>query len=47
VRELIEVGTKFDRTATGAIALTREGGHHRDRIAHAAGTRPVSRSSAR
>ena len=37
VRELIEIGTKFDRTSGGDIALTREGGHHRDRIAHAGG----------
>ena len=37
VRELIEIGTKFDRTSRGDIALTREGGHHRDRIAHAGG----------
>jgi len=37
VRELIEIGTKFDRTSGGEIALTREGGHHRNRIAHAGG----------
>ena len=37
MRELIEIGTKFDRTSGGDIALTREGGHHRDRIAHAGG----------
>jgi L-aspartate oxidase len=37
VRELVELGTSFDRTTTGEIALTREGGHHRDRIAHAGG----------
>jgi L-aspartate oxidase len=37
VRELVEIGTKFDRTSGGGIALTREGGHHRDRIAHAGG----------
>ncbi|MDP9394374.1 MAG: L-aspartate oxidase [Actinomycetota bacterium] len=37
VRELIQIGTKFDRTTGGDIALTREGGHHRDRIAHAGG----------
>ena len=37
VRELIEIGTQFDRTSSGDIALTREGGHHRDRIAHAGG----------
>ncbi|HTZ42639.1 MAG TPA: FAD-dependent oxidoreductase, partial [Jatrophihabitans sp.] len=37
VRELIELGARFDRTAAGELALTREGGHHRDRIAHAGG----------
>ncbi len=37
VRELIELGTRFDRSATGELSLTREGGHHADRIAHAGG----------
>ncbi|WP_309055980.1 L-aspartate oxidase [Streptomyces sp.] len=37
VRRLIETGADFDRTAGGEIALTREGGHHRRRIAHAGG----------
>jgi L-aspartate oxidase len=37
VRELIQTGARFDRDASGAIALTREGGHLRDRIAHAGG----------
>jgi L-aspartate oxidase len=37
VRELVELGAHFDRTPSGEIALTREGGHHRDRIAHAGG----------
>lgn len=37
VRELIELGTRFDHTPDGVLALTREGGHHRDRIAHAGG----------
>ncbi|HET8614092.1 MAG TPA: L-aspartate oxidase [Actinomycetales bacterium] len=37
VRELVRLGTQFDRTPDGEIALTREGGHHRDRIAHAGG----------
>ena len=37
VRELIELGARFDRDASGQIALTREGGHLRDRIAHAGG----------
>ncbi|MFN4032776.1 MAG: L-aspartate oxidase, partial [Fimbriimonadales bacterium] len=33
---LIEIGAQFDRTAEGAIALGREGGHSRNRIIHAA-----------
>ncbi len=37
VAELIERGTRFDRTGAGELSLTREGGHHRDRIAHAGG----------
>lgn len=37
VRELVARGALFDRTPTGDITLTREGGHHRDRIAHAGG----------
>lgn len=37
VRELIELGARFDTDATGRISLTREGGHLRDRIAHAGG----------
>ena len=37
VRELIQTGARFDRDESGAIALTREGGHLRDRIAHAGG----------
>jgi L-aspartate oxidase len=37
VRELIELGTRFDRSSSGELSLTREGGHHRDRIAHAGG----------
>jgi L-aspartate oxidase len=37
VRELIELGTRFDTSAGGGLSLTREGGHHRDRIAHAGG----------
>lgn len=37
VRELIALGAVFDHDADGAISLTREGGHHRDRIAHAGG----------
>jgi L-aspartate oxidase len=37
VRELAQIGARFDRTRDGALSLTREGGHHRDRIAHAGG----------
>lgn len=38
VRRLIAAGARFDLSATtGEIALTREGGHHRSRIAHAGG----------
>ena len=37
VRELIALGANFDHDIHGEISLTREGGHHRDRIAHAGG----------
>ena len=37
VRELAQLGARFDLTADGTLSLTREGGHHRDRIAHAGG----------
>jgi L-aspartate oxidase len=37
VRELIRWGTEFDRDAAGRLLLTREGGHHANRIAHAGG----------
>jgi aspartate oxidase len=37
VRRLIGWGAEFDRTPDGDIALTREGGHLTDRIAHAGG----------
>jgi L-aspartate oxidase len=37
VRELIALGTNFDHTSGGELSLTREGGHLRDRIAHAGG----------
>ena len=37
VRELISLGTVFDQTEAGELSLTREGGHLRDRIAHAGG----------
>ncbi len=37
VHELIALGTMFDHTTAGELQLTREGGHLRDRIAHAGG----------
>ncbi len=37
VRDLIELGAVFDHSEAGELSLTREGGHHRDRIAHAGG----------
>ncbi|MEY4347706.1 MAG: hypothetical protein RIS43_125, partial [Actinomycetota bacterium] len=37
VRRLISRGARFDKTSSGELALTREGGHHRNRIAHAGG----------
>jgi L-aspartate oxidase len=37
VRELIALGTEFDHHPDGELSLTREGGHRRDRIAHAGG----------
>jgi L-aspartate oxidase len=37
VRELGQIGARFDRAHDGELSLTREGGHHRDRIAHAGG----------
>lgn len=37
VHELIALGTVFDHDPNGELSLTREGGHHRDRIAHAGG----------
>jgi L-aspartate oxidase len=37
VRRLIALGAEFDREPSGPLALTREGGHHRRRIAHAGG----------
>ncbi len=37
VRGLIDLGTAFDLAGDGGVALTREGGHHRRRIAHAGG----------
>ena len=37
VHELIALGTNFDHNPDGELSLTREGGHHMDRIAHAGG----------
>jgi L-aspartate oxidase len=37
LHELIALGAAFDRNALGELQLTREGGHHRDRIVHAGG----------
>lgn len=37
VRALIDLGAQFDSAPDGALALTREGGHLRRRIAHAGG----------
>jgi L-aspartate oxidase len=37
IRNLVAWGTEFDRTLAGDLALTREGGHLRSRIAHAGG----------
>jgi L-aspartate oxidase len=47
VRELVALGADFERTSEGEIALAREGGHQRDRIAHAGGDatgREISRA---
>ncbi|WP_150238210.1 L-aspartate oxidase [Nocardiopsis quinghaiensis] len=37
LRWLIDLGAEFDRTDDGGLALTREGGHRADRVAHAGG----------
>ncbi|MET8983081.1 L-aspartate oxidase [Streptomyces sp. NPDC004539] len=37
VRRLVATGAHFDESAEGDLELTREGGHHRRRIAHAGG----------
>src|SRR5256886_4936791 len=37
VRELMRVGAEFDRYPDGSLMLTREGGHHANRIVHAGG----------
>jgi L-aspartate oxidase len=47
VHELVALGAEFDVDEHGEIKLTREGGHHRDRIAHAGGDatgREISRA---
>jgi len=37
IRELIRMGAAFDRHEDGSLMLTREGGHHANRIVHAGG----------
>src|SRR6185312_6898338 len=37
VRELMRWGAEFDRHPDGTLMLTREGGHHANRIVHAGG----------
>ena len=37
LQHLIELGARFDTEPSGRLSLTREGGHHHDRIAHAGG----------
>lgn len=37
VRDLVQLGTRFDRGRDGELALAREGGHLRNRVAHAGG----------
>lgn len=37
VRDLLAIGARFDRARDGRLSLGREGGHRRDRIAHAGG----------
>jgi len=37
VKRVINLGATFDLDSSGNVALTREGGHRRDRIAHAGG----------
>ena len=37
VRDLMALGARFDTGTDGVLSLTREGGHHADRIAHAGG----------
>ncbi len=37
IRDLIRLGANFDTGVDGEVLLTREGGHHADRIVHAGG----------
>jgi L-aspartate oxidase len=37
LRELIDLGTRFDVAGTGELQLAREGGHRQNRIVHAGG----------
>ncbi len=37
IRDLIALGAQFDTDGAGEVLLTREGGHHADRIIHAGG----------
>jgi L-aspartate oxidase len=37
LRELIDLGTRFDVVGTGELQLAREGGHRQNRIVHAGG----------
>ncbi|HEX2357457.1 MAG TPA: L-aspartate oxidase [Micromonosporaceae bacterium] len=37
IRELIRLGTRFDRNPDGSLMLAREGGHRANRIVHAGG----------
>jgi L-aspartate oxidase len=37
VEQLLQLGTEFDRAATGELVLSREGGHSHPRILHAQG----------
>ncbi len=37
LHELIAAGAEFDRNGDGSLMLTREGGHHANRIVHAGG----------
>ena len=37
VEELVALGARFDREASGSLSLAREGGHSRARIVHAGG----------